>query len=250
MQLFGGGLAAPLPGSAAIQLCWHRNCQGSAAASRYTIPSEPRAEAAGEGRQLPASAPEQLLSGWGAGEGPAQPQAMVLVPSCLLDSRNKSLFTGSAACRTLAAIPAPPGSHLAPGGAGCWMKALRSHGMGQCPHGTGPVPVRGVGNISQQSSWFPFPLHGAGIPHCHSDRGKGQGAGPGTEQRAGTSTELLEERLLLGMLHSLSLSHVLCLSRRFAVGSGGQNLPRASGEGPGPCRGSREGSGLCGGRGA
>lgn len=89
----GGGLAAPLPGSAAIQLCWHRNCQGSAAASRYTIPSEPRAEAAGEGRQLLAFAPDQLLSavgtrrGWEAGESSAQPQGMVLVPSCLLDNR-------------------------------------------------------------------------------------------------------------------------------------------------------------------
>lgn len=93
VQLLWGWAGSPLPGSAAIQLCWHRNCQGCAAASRYTIPSEPRAGAAGEGRQLPASAPEQLLSaagtrrGWGAGEGPAQPQGMVLVPSCLLDNR-------------------------------------------------------------------------------------------------------------------------------------------------------------------
>lgn len=87
-QLFWGWAGSPLPGSAAIQLCWHGNCQGSATASQYTIPSKPRKgllRRGGSSQPLPQSS---LVSGLGvAGEGPAQPQGAVLVPSCLLDSR-------------------------------------------------------------------------------------------------------------------------------------------------------------------
>lgn len=55
------------------------SCVGiETAGARYTIPSEPRAEAAEEGRQLQAFAPKQLLSAGLGGLGG---------PSCLLDTR-------------------------------------------------------------------------------------------------------------------------------------------------------------------
>lgn len=73
----------------------------------------------------------------------------------------------------------------------------------------------GNGNISQQSSSLPPSPAGPGSPSA--------------TQTAGSSTDIQEEWLLLGMLNSLSLSHgqVLALS-------GGQNLSRASGAVPGP----------------
>lgn len=104
----------------------------------------------------------------------------------------------------------------------------------------GPSLWGGVGTSPSRAPRSPLPLPGAGVPRCHTNRVKG--AGSGTEQR-------WQQRRDPGVAAPGNAEFPVTVTRGPAPGIGGQKLPRASGEGPGPCqgRGSGEGSGLCGG---